>query len=386
MKAMILAAGKGTRVRPITNVLPKPMIPLVRKPVMEFLIEHLRSHGVREIVVNTSHLASVIEDYFRDGTRHGVDIAYSFEGKLVDGELQGAALGSAGGMRKIQDFSGFFDETFAVLCGDALLDVDLSKMLRYHREKKSLATVLLREVPREEVSKYGVVKTDSSGRITQFQEKPKLEEAVSTSINTGVYLFEPEIFQHIPVATEYDIGGQLLPNLARSGEGLYGIELPFTWVDIGSVPDYWEATRQLLQGTIRGCKPPGREIWPGVFGGINLQMAKRLSITGPVFIGSSSSLGEGATITGPTVIGSSCVIEPGATLRECILADYTRVSSVAVLERKLIFGNQCIEPSGKYVDIDEAQIGWVVKDSRRAGELPEAERLLYEEAKAIGAS
>ncbi|HEU4413222.1 MAG TPA: nucleotidyltransferase family protein, partial [Candidatus Angelobacter sp.] len=178
MKAMILAAGKGTRVRPITNVIPKPMIPLIRKPVMEFLIDHLRAHGVSEIMVNTSHLAPVIENYFRDGDRHGVRMAYSFEGTLVKGELEGVAVGSAGGMRRIHDFSGFFDETFVVLCGDALVDVDLDAVLKFHRARKSIATLVLREVPEEDVSKYGVVKTDPLGRITQFQEKPRREDAV----------------------------------------------------------------------------------------------------------------------------------------------------------------------------------------------------------------
>src|ERR1700724_2423590 len=123
MKAMILAAGKGTRVRPITNTVPKPMIPLLGKPIMESIVEHLRDSGFDQIVVNSSHLASVIQDYFRDGSRFGVEMAYSFEGKINRGQLQGEAVGSAGGMKRIQDFSGFFDDTFAVLCGDALVDV-----------------------------------------------------------------------------------------------------------------------------------------------------------------------------------------------------------------------------------------------------------------------
>ena len=387
MKAMILAAGKGTRVQPITNVLPKPMIPLIRKPVMEFLIEHLRAHGVREIVVNTSHLAPVIENYFCDGERYGLHLAYSFEGRLVNGALQGAALGSAGGMRKIQDFSGFFDQTFAVLCGDALIDVDLSEMLRFHRKKKAIATVLLRQVAAAEVSKYGVVRLAGGGRITQFQEKPKREQAVSNLINTGVYMFEPEIFRHIPAAKEYDIGGQLLPALAAAGAPIFGIELPFTWVDIGSIPDYWEATRLLLQGSVRGFTMPGRKIGPEIYGGINLRLeTSHANLTGPIFIGSSSSVGQGAKISGPSVIGSGCVIEAGATLRECILADYTRVASTAVLERKLIFGNKCIDPSGKYIDIDEAQIGWIVNDARRVVEFSEAEQMLMAQVRAMGAS
>jgi mannose-1-phosphate guanylyltransferase len=382
MKAMILAAGKGTRVRPITHVLPKPMIPLVRKPVMEFLVEHLKAHDIKQIMVNTSHLAPVIEEYFRDGDRFGVQMAYSFEGDLIGGQIEGKAIGSAGGMKKIQDFSGFFDETFVVLCGDALVDIDFAQVLRFHRERKSIATLVLRDVPPDDVSKYGVVQTDSSGRIVRFQEKPTRDQAVSSTINTGIYVFEPEIFQYIPSGVEFDIGGQLLPELVRNGQSIFGITLPFAWLDIGSVPDYWEATGLLLRGKVAGFTMPGNEVRPGIHCGINVQVAwDRVRIEGPIYIGSSTSVGDGATIIGPTVIGSGCVIQPGATLRECILADYTRISSVAVLEQKLIFGSKCIDPSGKYLDIEESQIRWLVDDARNKEDLSESELLLFEEVK-----
>jgi mannose-1-phosphate guanylyltransferase len=387
MKAMILAAGKGTRVRPITHVLPKPMIPLVRKPVMEFLVEHLKAHGVNQLMVNTSHLAPVIEEYFRDGDRFGVQMAYSFEGDLMGGQIKGKAIGSAGGMKKIQDFSGFFDETFVVLCGDALVDVDFAEVLRFHRDRKSVATLVLRDVQPEDVSKYGVVQTDASGRIMRFQEKPTREQAVSSTINTGIYVFEPEIFRYIPSGVEFDIGGQLLPELVRNGQSIFGITLPFTWLDIGSVPDYWEATGLLLRGKVAGFTMPGEEIRPGIYCGINVQIAwDRVRIDGPVYIGSSTSVGDGATIIGPTVIGSGCVIQPGATLRECILADYTRISSVAVLEQKLVFGSKCIEPSGRYLDIEESQIRWLMDDARTKEELSEIEMQLIEEVKTLTAS
>jgi mannose-1-phosphate guanylyltransferase len=387
MKAMILAAGKGTRVRPITHVLPKPMIPLVRKPVMEFLVEHLKAHDIKQIMVNTSHLAPVIEEYFRDGDRFGVQMAYSFEGDLIGGQIEGKAIGSAGGMKKIQDFSGFFDETFVVLCGDALVDIDFAQVLRFHRDRKSIATLVLRDVPPDDVSKYGVVQTDASGRIVRFQEKPTRDQAVSSTINTGIYVFEPEIFQYIPSGVEFDIGGQLLPELVRNGQSIFGITLPFAWLDIGSVPDYWEATGLLLRGKVAGFTMPGNEVRPRVHCGINLQIAwDRVRIEGPVYIGSSTSVGDGATIIGPTVIGSGCVIQPGATLRECILADYTRISSVAVLEQKLVFGSKCIDPSGKYLDIEESQIRWLVDDARNKEELSESELLLFEEVKNLPVS
>ena len=160
MKAMILAAGKGTRVQPITHTIPKPLIPILQKPVMEFLVELLRKHGFDQIMVNVSHLANEIENYFRDGQKFGVQIAYSFEGRIVEGELIGKALGSAGGMKRIQDFSPFFDDTFVVLCGDALIDLDLTQAVKWHREKGAIATVVMKSVPREEVSSYWVVVTD----------------------------------------------------------------------------------------------------------------------------------------------------------------------------------------------------------------------------------
>jgi mannose-1-phosphate guanylyltransferase len=268
-----------------------------------------------------------------------------------------------------------------------LVDVDFAEVLRFHRDRKSVATLVLRDVQPEDVSKYGVVQTDASGRIMRFQEKPTREQAVSSTINTGIYVFEPEIFRYIPSGVEFDIGGQLLPELVRNGQSIFGITLPFTWLDIGSVPDYWEATGLLLRGKVAGFTMPGEEIRPGIYCGINVQIAwDRVRIDGPVYIGSSTSVGDGATIIGPTVIGSGCVIQPGATLRECILADYTRISSVAVLEQKLVFGSKCIEPSGRYLDIEESQIRWLMDDARTKEELSEIEMQLIEEVKTLTAS
>ena len=190
MKAMILAAGKGTRVQPITHTIPTPMIPILQEPVMEFLLELLRQHGFTEVMVNVSHLAEEIENYFRDGQRFGVEIAYSFEGRIEDGELIGDALGSAGGLKKIQNFQKFFDDTFVVLCGDALIDLNLSEAVRKHRQSGALATIITKRVPKEKVSSYGVVVTDDDGRVKAFQEKPGVEESLSDEINAGIYLFE----------------------------------------------------------------------------------------------------------------------------------------------------------------------------------------------------
>ncbi|MDD5395039.1 MAG: NDP-sugar synthase [Thiothrix sp.] len=367
MKAMILAAGKGTRVRPITNEMPKPMIPILRKPVMESILELLRTHGVHEIVVNTSHLAPVIENYFRDGNQLGVHIAYSYEGYMTEDGLEGKALGSAGGMKRIQEFSGFFDETFIVLCGDAWIDLDISAALRQHREKGGVATIILQEVPPEEVNKYGVVKLDSMQRIIQFQEKPKVEEAVSNLINTGIYIFEPDIFEYIPSGVEYDIGGQLFPSLVAAGEEFYGIPMDFQWVDIGSVPDVWEASRKALQGEINGFQMPGKEVRPGIWTGINVSIDwNQTKIKPPVYIGSSSKIEPGSKITGPCMIGANCIVETGAELRECLISDYTRIGGLATLDHKLVIGGDCISPDGSVLNVNETQIRWLVNDIRRA--------------------
>lgn len=368
MKAMILGAGKGTRVRPITHDIPKPMIPLVRKPVMEYIVALLKQHGVTQIMVNTSHLAPVIEDYFRDGEQFGVQMAYSYEGSFVDGVATGCPLGSAGGMKKIQDFSGFFDETFVVVCGDAWIDLDLTEALRIHREKKAIVSIIIREVPPEEVFKYGVVKLDDDGRILQFQEKPAPEQAVSNMANTGIYIFEPEVLDYIPSATEYDIGGQLFPALASAGKAFYGIALPFQWLDIGNVQDVWTVTRSILEGEVHGFRMPGSEIRPGVHTGINVSVDfDRVEITPPVYIGGSTQIQPGVKLVGPLVIGANCVVESGALLKDCIVEDYTRVSGLAHLEGKIVFGNKCIDPmDDTVIDIQAADIGFVLDDVRNA--------------------
>lgn len=376
MKAMILAAGKGTRVRPITYTTPKPMIPILQKPVMEFLLELLRQHGFDQIMVNVSHLANEIENYFRDGQRFGVQIAYSFEGHIEDGELVGKALGSAGGMRKIQDFCPFFDDTFVVLCGDALIDLDLTAAVKWHREKGSIATVIMKTVPKEEVSSYGVVVTDEEGRIKAFQEKPKVEEALSTNINTGIYIFEPEIFDHIPSGQEYDIGGELFPKLVEIGAPFYGIPMEFEWVDIGKVPDYWQAIRSVLRGEVKNVAIPGQQVAPGIYTGLNVCVNwDKVNIQGPVYIGAMSCIEDGATIIGPTMIGANCWICSGATVDNSVIFDYSRLGPGVRLVDKLVYGRYCVDKTGATIDVQAASLDWLITDSRQEVPVhPSAER------------
>jgi mannose-1-phosphate guanylyltransferase len=366
MKAMILAAGKGTRVRPITHTTPKPMIPILQKPVMEFLLELLREHGFNEIMVNVSHLSEEIENYFRDGQRFDVQIAYSFEGRISDGELIGEAMGSAGGLKKIQDFQAFFDDTFVVLCGDALIDLDLTEAVRRHREKGAMASLITKRVPRDQVSSYGVVVTDEAGRVLSFQEKPSVEEAASDMINTGIYIFEPAVLDFIPSGEPFDIAADLFPRLVDSGAPFYALPMEFEWVDIGKVPDYWQAIRSVLQGHVRQVQIPGKQVRPGIYAGLNVAADwDKIHVEGPIFVGGMTRIENGVTIIGPAMIGPSCHICEGATIDNSIIFDYSRIGAGVQLVEKLVYGRYCVDRNGDHFDLQEAALDWLITDSRR---------------------
>ncbi|MGO4476622.1 sugar phosphate nucleotidyltransferase [Massilia sp. 2TAF26] len=370
MKAMILAAGKGTRVRPLTYDLPKPMIPVLGKPVMAYLIEHLRKHGVSEIMVNVSHLHEKIEEYFGEGEQFGVQIGYSFEGYTKeDGEVVAVPIGSAGGMKKIQEFGGFFDDTTIVLCGDALIDLDLKAALLEHRRKGAMATVITKEVPWDRVSSYGVVVTDQNGRITQFQEKPKQEEALSNFISTGIYIFEPEVIDLIPSGVEFDIGSQLFPLLAEKGMPFYAQGRPFNWLDIGSVSDYWEVLQNVLTGEVNHMDVPGIEIEPGLWVGLNTSIDwNGTTIKGPVYIGSGVKIEAGATIIGPTWIGHGSHICEGAEIVRSVLFEYTRVLNDVTLHEMIVFKDYSIDRAGEMKHSSEySSDEWLnARDRRRS--------------------
>lgn len=366
MKALLLAAGRGTRVRPITDRLPKPMIPIINKPVMAFLVEHLRRFGIDRIMVNTSYMSSQIEQYFRDGQPFGVEMAYSFEGSVKNGHLIDEPLGSAGAMRKIQDHSGFFDETFIVLCGDAVIDLDIRELLQFHRSKGALATIALLEVDRQQVSNYGVVVQERDGRIREFQEKPRPEAAKSCTINTGIYIFEPEVLAHIPALGPFDIGSQLFPLLASQGQ-LYGMtaSVPWQWLDIGQIPDFHHVTMTALRGDINGFCIPGRQVRPGVWTGINVRAdLDRCRVVPPVFIGGSVEIQDGASLIGPVSIGSGSVIEAGAHLEESVVMEHTRVGAGTYCKGKILGSDFCAAADGTVLDGRHTDTAWLFADAR----------------------
>lgn len=360
MKAMILAAGKGTRVRPLTYELPKPMIPILGKPVMEYLVEDLTRHGIKEIMVNVSHLPEQIERYFGDGRRWDVNIGYSFEGHIENGEIVGTPVGSAGGLKRIQDFSGFFDDTFVVVCGDALIDLDVTTAVRRHWQKGAAASLCVHKVPQAQVPNYGVVVCDADDRITSFQEKPSVTEARSNLVNTGIYIFEPEILDLIPSGKNYDIGSHLFPDIMENGLPFYAIHEPFNWIDIGRLSDYWEANQQIMLGKLRDIRMPGREVQPGVWTGLNVSVDwADLELMGPIYIGSSSRIESGAKITGPTWIGHGCHVQSGADISRSILFDYTRIGSAACVKDCVVSGRHCVDKEGNLIHDPDTTVEWV---------------------------
>lgn len=244
MKAMILAAGVGSRLGQITANTPKPMVPIGGKPVMEYIVNLLRLYNIEDVIANLHYLPEIIMNYFQDGSSHGIRLTYSVEEKL---------LGTAGGVKNNQ---WFLDETFLVISGDALTDINLADFLKIHRERKALATIALKEVA--EVEQFGVVITDEKGRIRSFQEKPGREEALSNLASTGIYIFEPEIFDLIPPGEFYDFGRNLFPLLVEKDLPFYGYQMDGYWCDIGTVETYQKACQDVSADLVKLYDGDGR--------------------------------------------------------------------------------------------------------------------------------
>ena len=386
MKAVILAGGKGTRVRPLTYMLPKPMVPIAERPIMSFLLDLLKKHNFNEVMVTVGYMANTIEDHYKNGADYGMQIAYSLEGKMEEGEIVPIGLGSAGGLKKVQDYSGFFDEPFLVICGDALIDIDLTEAMEYHKRNNAVATVICKEVPKEEVYKYGVVVTDEHNHVLSFQEKPKVEEAKSNIINTGIYIFNPEVFDYIPEDGEFDIGGELLPLLVEKGLPFYATAPDFQWVDVGSTKDFYNANIMLVNKEVNDLVPYGNEVRKNLWMGINCDINfDEVTIEGPVYIGSSVRIEKGAKIIGPCMIGSGSVIQENVFLDKSVILGYTKIAAHAKIKEKIIAGKYIINPFGSSIDIEESDMNFLVDDARKdEAVMSEEQKNIMEMIKNIG--
>ncbi len=243
MKAVIMAGGFGTRLRPLTNNIPKPIVPLVNKPVMEHIIDLLREQDIKDIVVILYHQPEIIETYFGDGADFGVDISY------VAAERD---LGTAGSVRNAE---GYLKDTFLIMSGDVLTDFDLNEIIDFHRKKGAMATINLTRV--EDPLAYGVVITDDDGRIRRFLEKPSWGEVFSDTVNTGIYILEPEVLKYVPPQENFDFSSDLYPILLENGDPLLGYVVTGYWKDIGNLIQYRRAHYDILEGKVQGVDIPG---------------------------------------------------------------------------------------------------------------------------------
>ncbi len=300
MKAVVMAGGEGTRLRPLTSSRPKPLVPILNKPCMQHTIELLKRYGVTDIVVTLYYLADEIEGYFGDGSELGVNLIYTVED---------TPLGTAGSVKKAEEY--LKDDTFIIVSGDALTDMDVDKALAFHREKESVATLVLQHV--DNPLEFGVVITDDNGRIRRFLEKPSWGEVFSDTVNTGMYILEPSIFEYMQPEKNYDWSQDIFPQILKEEKPMFGYVMGEYWTDVGSLQQYRQAQYEMLGGMtklpIEGA-PQGGHIWIGE----GTEIDPSAQIVGPVCIGKNCRIKADAHIGPDTVIGDNCLIEEGATL------------------------------------------------------------------------
>lgn len=320
-----MAAGLGTRLKPLTGLIPKPMVPIANRPALYHILRLLSQHGITEVVVNLHHLPDTVTSYFGDGAWLGVDLRYSFEERL---------LGTAGGVKNNQGFLG--DDTFLVMSGDALTDVDLTALISAHRTHGSIATLAVTEVG--DPSEYGVVVVDDNERVRGFQEKPSREEARSNLCNCGMYVFEPEIFQRIPPAEFYDFGTMVLPELLRDDLAFHVHTGSGYWNDVGSLPEYRRGSFDAVAGVV-SVERTAREVRPGVWVGARTLLSHGVEIRPPVLIGDECTIDEGTVLEGPVVLGDRCVLGRGVHVSSSILWSGTYIGPDSVVSDSVVAGS-----------------------------------------------
>jgi mannose-1-phosphate guanylyltransferase/phosphomannomutase len=343
-----MAGGEGTRLRPMTATQPKPLLPVVNQPIMEHVLRLLKRHGFCETVVTVQFLASLVRNYFGDGQEVGMSLQYATEDM---------PLGTAGSVKNAED--ALRDGPFLVISGDALTDIDLSEMVRFHRENGALVTVGLTRVPNP--LEFGIIIVDDDGRIQRFLEKPTWGQVFSDTVNTGIYVMEPEVLAEVPVGEMVDWSGDVFPRLLKQGAPLFGWIADGYWEDVGTHESYLKAQADVLSGRVQ-AEIAGFEVSPGVWVADGAEVDPEAILTGPLCIGEYAKIEAGAQLREFTVIGNNVVVKEGAflhravvhnnvyvgqgaTLRGCVIGKNTDVMASARVEEAAVVGDEClIEP------------------------------------------
>jgi mannose-1-phosphate guanylyltransferase/phosphomannomutase len=325
LKAVVMAGGEGTRLRPLTSNQPKPMVPIVGRPCMEHIVRLLGRHGFDDVIVTVAFMPQVIRSYFGAGEGQGVGMQYSVEE---------TPAGTAGSVALASDQ---LDETFLVISGDALCDVDLSELVRFHKEKGASVTIGLKSV--DNPLEFGIVVLDEDGRIERFLEKPSWGQVFSDTINTGIYVIEPEVLRHVPVDRPYDFSKELFPLLLEMGRPLYGYVMDGYWQDIGNLDQYRQANFDALDEKVK-LDIPGIRLRGNIWLGEGVEVDDLAGIVGPAFVGNYCRLAPSA-VAGPyTVLSSGVVLREGARVTRSVIDQQTYFGRSVLVEGAIV-GRSC---------------------------------------------
>lgn len=346
-KAVIMAGGEGTRLRPLTCNRSKPMVPVINKPVIEHTINLLKRHGIRDIAISLFYLPENVQNYFGDGSEWNVSITYS---------LEETPLGTAGGVKKAVGDSA---DTIIVLSGDGIIDFNITDILDFHRRRQSSCTIALKRVSKP--TDYGIVITADDGRIERFLEKPSWSEVFSDTANTGLYVLESSIIHElVPPGVRFDFSMDLFPILQEKSIPLYGYIVDGYWCDIGTLATYADVHRDILGGLVK-IDFPGKKIASDIWAGRDCEIHPTAIIRGPVFIGDFVKIKEGAELSEFSAIGDNCIIEEEASIRKSIILHNTIIGPKCEL-RGAVIGKRCVLE--EHVAIYE---GSVISDDCRIG-------------------
>ena len=346
LQAVVMAGGEGSRLRPLTSNVPKPMLPVANRPLMEHIVALLRRHGITDIVATVQFLSSVIRNYFGDGSDLGVSVSYSTEE---------VPLGTAGSVLNARDL---ISGTFLVISGDALTDIDIQSVLEWHNKRDAAATLVLKRMA--DPLEFGVVMTAEDGRIERFLEKPSWGQVFSDTVNTGIYVLEPDVLDLIPVDQPFDFSSELFPLMLDKGLPLYGFVTDAYWTDVGNTDAFIQAQYDVLGGRVR-TDIPGFELRPDVWVGEDVEVDPTARLEGPVLIGNNCRVGPGATVGPFAVLGDNAIVGPDARISNGVMMDGASMASVAqvlggVMGRGSILGKGATLEEGG-VAADEVVVG-----------------------------